>query len=114
MIWKKLLENIIPSIRNQIPYNEIKYDVNGKPIDVLFHYKSNIFGDIDKNIHQFDELFLQLTNKFNIKIRVSTDLEFKITENNYIEIFENNKNIQFLGPISADDLMKEVVFRSYY
>ena len=105
---KKLIENVIPSIRKQIPYKEIKYDVNGKPIDVLFHYKSNIFGDIDKNIHQFDELFLQLTNKFNIKIRVSTDLEFKITENNYIEIFENNKNIQFLGPISADDLTKEV------
>ena len=37
---KKLLENIIPSIRNQIPYNKIKYEVNGKPIDVLFHYKS--------------------------------------------------------------------------
>ena len=33
---KKLLENVIPSIKYQIPYNEIKYDINGKPIDVYF------------------------------------------------------------------------------
>ncbi len=105
---KKLLENVIPSIKNQIPFNEIKYDVNGNPINVLFHYKSDIFGDVDKNMHQFHKLLLQLTRKFNIKIKVSTDIEFKISENNYAEIFENNKNIHFLGPISADDLMREV------
>ncbi len=105
---KKLLENVIKPTKYQIPYDEIKYDINGKPIDVLFHYKSDIFGDIDKNIHQFDKLFLQLTDQFNIKIRVSTDLEFKITKKKYNEIFENKDNIQFLGPINADDLMKEV------
>ncbi len=107
-IEKKLLENVIPPIKNQIPYNEIKYDVNGKPINVLFHYKSHIFGDIDKNMNQFQKLLLQLTKKFNIKIRVSTDLEFKISENNFAKIFENNKNIQFLGSICADNLMREV------
>ena len=106
---KKLLENIIPSSKKKEPYEVVKYNLNGKPIHVLFHYKSDIFGDIHKNILQFHELFLQLKNQFNMKIRVSTDLEFKITKNTFDKIFGGSENIEFLGPIDADDLIMEVV-----
>ena len=105
---KKLIENIIPPIKKQLPYSEIKYNDNEEPINVLFHYKSDIFGEIDKNIEQFHKLFLKLISKHNIKIRISTDLDFKIKKNNFDYIFKQDKNIKFLGPIDADDLIREV------
>ena len=105
---KKLIENIIPPIKKQTPYSEIKYNDNGEPINILFHYKSDIFGEIDQNMHQFRILFLKLISKFNIKISISTDLDFKIKKNNFDQIFNRDKNIRFLGPIDADDLIREV------
>ena len=105
---KKLLENVMPITKSNKPTDFLKYDPERKKLYVLFHYKSEIFGNIDNNIDQFNEFFFQLVSKFNIYIKISTDIEYNNSSNELDNIFKNNHNIKFLGPVDAKSLMKEI------
>ena len=110
-IEKKLLENIMPSNKsnkfNNL-HNYLKYDPKGKKLNVLFHYKTEIFGNFNENIESFYQFFSQSVNKFNIDIRISTDIDINTSKKELGNFFNNKKNIQFLGPIDAKNLMKEI------
>ncbi len=105
---KKLLENVMPITKSDKSNNYLKYDPKGKRLHILFHYKSEIFGNINDNINQFNEFFTQLVIKFNIYIKISTDIEFNNSSKELDNIFKNNHNIKFLGPVDAKSLMKEI------
>ncbi len=106
---KKLLENVIPITKSDKSNNYIKYDPRGKRLNVLFHYKSEIFGNINENIDQFYDFFSKSVRKFNIDIKISTDIELDTSKKELFNFFKNKQNIKFLGPIDAKHLMKEIV-----
>ena len=64
---------------------------------------------IKENIKQkFNNFFSQLVRKFNIYIKISTDIELNSSSKELFNAFKNNHNIKFLGPIDAESLMKEI------
>ena len=105
---KKLLENVMPITKSNKPNDYLKYDPKGKRLNVLFHYKSQIFGNINDNIDQFNNFFSQLVRKFNIYIKISTDIELNGPSKELFNVFKNKHNIKFLGPVDAECLMKEI------
>ena len=105
---KKLLENIMPITKSNKRNDYLKYDPKGKRLNALFHYKSEIFGNINDNIDQFNNFFSHLVRKFNIHIKISTDIELNSSSKELFNAFKNNHNIKFLGPVDAESLMKEI------
>ena len=105
---KKLLENVMPITKSNMPNDFFKHDLNVKTLNVLFHYKSEIFGNIHDNIDQFNNFFSQLVRKYNIYIKISTDIELNNTSKELVNTFKNNNKVKFLGPVDAKSLMKEI------
>ena len=105
---KNLIYNVF---KNKIPnlnIENIPSQLDKKSINVLFHYKSEIFGKIDKNFNHFHAFFLNLVKNLNMKIKISTDLEFDIKNKKILSMYKGEVNVKFLGPIGADQLLREI------
>ena len=63
---------------------------------------------LSRSQDQFNNFFSQLVRKFNIYIKISTDIELNSSSKELVNAFKNNHNIEFLGPVDAESLMKEI------
>ena len=75
---------------------------------ILFHYKSAIFGEIQENYELFRNFFDQLVDRYDVSIKVSTDIENDKKNKKAIEYLNKGAGINFLGPINAERLLDEI------
>ena len=108
-IEKNLIHNVFKNKIHNLTIKKIKHPpLNMKDVNVLFHYKSEIFGKIDENFNYFHTFFVNLVKNFNMKIKISTDLGFDIKNEQILNKYKGEVDINFLGPIDANQLLKEI------
>jgi len=100
-VFKNKIHNLSIKKNNTSPFDK-------KSVNVLFHYKSEIFGKIEENSHLFYAFFLNLVKNFNMKIKISTDLDFDIKNEKILNKYKGRVDIKFLGPINANQLISEI------
>ncbi len=106
------LINLVADIKSQKNINKIfNFDkLINKRLNVHFHYKATIFGEIKLNLNAFNDYFIKLVDDYDINLKVSTDLEMEILNQDLpTKILDNHPNIEFLGPIDSDGLLQTII-----
>tara|TARA_B100000989_G_scaffold134072_1_gene99619 strand:- start:763 stop:1740 length:978 start_codon:yes stop_codon:yes gene_type:complete len=106
---KKLIYNVFKNKIHDLNIKKIKSSpFDKRSVNVLFHYKSEIFGKTEENLNHFHTFFLNLVKNFNMKIKISTDLDFDIKNEKILYKYKGEVDIKFLGPINANQLLCEI------
>ena len=105
---KKLLNQIISNFDKINLNNKVNKNAKKNSINILFHYKSELFGDIQENLQSILNIFLEITATSEASFSISTDLELKNSYNLIIRKIKNYEKIRFLGSVEADELINVI------